>query len=142
MKTRVMAAALALAMMLALTSCGNRDNSGGSAENGTSNSSSANGSSAGGASAGQVRRYTGREDRQVEMSGVPNANPQHPRSTAPYTNEGRYRAGSDGQVWDSGSTGRDLTRDARDMIRDAGDMLKDAGNGVNNAVRDMTGANR
>ena len=61
-------------------------------------------------------------------------------SSAPdYRNDGRYAAGSNGRVADSGDShrSRDLTRDARDFVRDTGDAAKDLGNGLRKAARDI-----
>ena len=60
------------------------------------------------------------------------------RSAYDYLNDGRYRAGGDGNIIArKDKTVTDLTRGARDLIRDAGDMVKDAGRDAGNAARDV-----
>lgn len=112
MKKNAIALALALALTGTLAAC-STDRDG--ANNGT-------GSTGGSASAGQVSR------RYRTFNGV-----------GSYMDDGRYTAGPDGRVYDSGTVSRDLTRDARDMVRDAGDAIGDIGRGIGNAARDITG---
>ena len=60
------------------------------------------------------------------------------RSAYDYLNDGRYRAGNDGNIIarkDEATT--DLTKGARDLIRDAGDMVKNAGRDAGEAARDV-----
>ncbi|RKI66496.1 hypothetical protein D7V91_12150 [bacterium 1xD42-67] len=112
MKKNAIALALALALTGTLAAC-STDRDG--ANNGT-------GSTGGSGSAGQVSR------RYRTSNGV-----------GSYMDDGRYTAGPDGRVYDSGTVSRDLTRDARDMVRDAGDAIGDIGRGIGNAARDITG---
>ena len=111
MKKRITALAMALSLVGALAACSTDDN-----PNGTNS----------GTSAGQVaRRYSG----QTIYNG---------RS---YYDDGRYAAGSNGQVYgrDDSMLSRDLTRGARDIVRDTGDAIGDIGRGIGNAARDITG---
>ena len=124
MKKSLAALALALALTGALAACSTDKEP---VSNAGTNSA---GSNSTGASAGQVaRRYDN------------NATIYNGRS---YWNDGRYTAGTDGQVYDrtGGSMSRDLTRDARDIVRDAGDAIGDIGKGIGNAARDVTGNGR
>lgn len=141
MKKSLTALALVLALAGTLTACGTDRNTGGTGTG--SNSTNASGASGtnpagsgingagtngSGASAGQVSR---RYDAGTVYNG------------RTYWNDGRYAAGSNGQVYgtDNYAAGRDLTRDARDMVRDAGDAIGDIGRGIGNAARDITGTN-
>lgn len=112
MKKNAIALALALALTGTLAACStDRD--------GTNNGT---GSTGGSGSAGQVSR------RYRTSNGIDG-----------YMDDGRYTAGPDGRVYDSGTASRDLTRDARDMVRDAGDAIGDIGRGIGSAARDITG---
>ena len=60
------------------------------------------------------------------------------RSAYDYLNDGRYRAGNDGNIIARKDyVENDLTRGARDLIRDAGDMVKNAGRDAGEAARDV-----
>lgn len=60
------------------------------------------------------------------------------RSAYDYLNDGRYRAGNDGNIIArKDNVENDLTRGARDLIRDAGDMVKNAGRDAGEAARDV-----
>lgn len=133
MKKSIAALALAFTLAGTLASCGSReansDNYTGSAgnQNGmTSGSSAVPGNTAGSTSgsAGTVSRRYGGENAY---------------NSGKYFDDGRYVAGSNGRVYDSGDRSRDLTQDARDMVRDAGDAIGDVGRGLGNAARDVTG---
>ena len=123
MNKTLIALALALAMTGSLTACSSDRDLNGSGDPG--NGSGVNGSvSNGSASTGQVaRRYDSRTDYARD-----------------YLNDGRYAAGTNGQVYGTGggALSRDMTRDARNIVRDAGDAVGDVGRGVGNAIGDMT----
>lgn len=127
MKRSVIALALALTMAGTLTACSTDRGPGGNDANGSvSNGSVSNGSAAGsGTTTGQVSRRYGLQDSYVRS----------------YLDDGRYTAGSNGQVYGTGRSpiSRDMTQDARNIVRDTGDALEDVGRGVGNAIRDMTG---
>lgn len=124
MKKSLTILALAFALAGTLTACSNRDPN-------TTTGGSASGS---GASAGQVsRRYnTTMNQGRDYFYGRQN-----------YMDDGRYTAGSNGQVYsrDGSTVSRDLTRDAREIVRDAGDAVGDVGRSIGNAARDITGTN-
>ena len=110
MKKSIAALALSLTLLGTLAACGTDKTPG-------------NTNTSGSASAGQVSRRYNTYD-----------NPGRD-----YFYDGRYAAGSNGQVYRGGSASRDLTRDARDMVRDAGDAIGDVGRGIGDAARDITG---
>ena len=122
MKKSIAVLALALALTGSLAACSNRDPN---ANNTTGGAGSSNGSASG--SAGQVSRRYNTYDNQGHD----------------YFYDGRYTAGSNGQVYDRDDSrvSRDLTRDARDIVRDAGDAIGDIGQDIGNAARDITGTN-
>lgn len=124
MKKNIAALALALTLVGTLASCGSRDpntdhntGSAGNQNGVTSGNAAAPGSTAGGASgtAGTVSRRYGGENAY---------------NSGKYFDDGRYTAGSDGRVYNSGAGTRDLTQDARNMIRDAGDAVGDVGRDI------------
>lgn len=113
MKKMMIATALSLALLGALTSCGRTS---------TPNNSALNGSNAN-STTGQVsRRYY-----------------KNSMSNHDYMDDGRYTAGSSGQVYggDGNPVTRDLTQGARDIVRDTGDALGDMGRGVGKAAKDL-----
>ena len=130
MKKSLTILALAFALAGTLTACSNRDPN-------TTTGGSASGS---GASAGQVsRRYntTMNQGRDYFYGRQP------PAFSWSALADGRYTAGSNGQVYsrDDSTVSRDLTRDAREIVRDAGDAVGDVGRSIGNAARDITGTN-
>ena len=100
MKKSITALALALALAGTLTACSNRDPNPGGSNNGGSGSPGTTSGSTSGTPGTVSRRY----------GGGPIYNSRG------YLDDGRYAAGSNGQVYgnDGGSVSRDLTRDARD----------------------------
>lgn len=121
MKKSITALALALTLVGSLAACSNDKNPGNN--NGSTTGSGTNGSAA---SAGQVgRRYGG----------------QSAYDSRSYLDDGRYTAGSNGQVYgsDGNTLSRDLTQGARDIVRGAGDAIGDIGRGIGDAARDVTG---
>ena len=127
MKKSIMALALALTLVGSLAACSNREpNTNNTGSNGN-NSGTTSGAASGSGSAGQVsRRYN------TTMNQGQN-----------YFDDGRYTAGSNGQVYGSSGNAlsRDLTQGARDIVRDTGDAIGDVGRGIGDAARDMTGTN-
>ena len=128
MKKSIAVLALALALTGSLAACSNRDpNANNTTGSGTvSGSGAVSGTTSG--SAGQVARRYGNQSVYNGRT---------------YFEDGRYTAGSNGQVYgrDDSTLSRDLTRDARDIVRDAGDAIGDIGRGIGNAARDITGTN-
>ena len=111
MKKSIAALALSLTLLGTLAACG-------------TDKTPANNSTSGSASAGQVSRYNTYDNQGRD-----------------YFYDGRYAAGSNGQVYDRDDSrlSRDLTRGARDIVRDTGDAIGDIGRGIGNAARDITG---
>lgn len=141
MKKQTIALALALTMVGTLAACSTEKNPGSSGANNGSTTGgatsgtngSAGGTTSGSGSAGQVTRRYNTTMNQGQDYFYGNS----------YMDDGRYTAGSNGQVYsrDDNAVSRDLTRDARDIVRDAGDAIGDIGRGIGNAARDITGTN-
>lgn len=131
MKKSIAALALALTLVGTLASCSNRDpNTDHTAGSAGNQNGVTSGNTTG--SAGTVSRRYGSESTY---------NTYNTYNNSDYFEDGRYTAGPDGRVYDSGAASRDLTQDARDIVRDAGDAIGDAGRDIGSAVRDVTGAN-
>lgn len=136
MKKNIAVFALALALAGSLAACSNRDPNanGGTAPGATSGTAgSAASGTTGGTANGSVSGTPGTVSRRYSGQSIYNGRT--------YIDDGRYTAGSNGQVYDrDGSAGaRDLTRDARDIVRDAGDAIGDVGRGIGDVARDITG---
>lgn len=129
MKKSLLALALVLSMAGTLAACSNRDPNVNNGNQSGANSGTTSGTTSGSGtgSAGQVSRRYNTYDNQGHD----------------YFYDGRYTAGSNGQVYDRDDSrvSRDLTRDARDIVRDAGDAIGDIGQDIGNAARDITGTN-
>lgn len=128
MKKSLTALALALALVETLAACSTDKNPNGTTASGNNDTTGTTSGTTGGAtsgSAGQVARRYNLYDNQGRD----------------YFYDGRYTAGSNGQVYGSdGSTlSRDLTQGARDIVRGTGDAVEDIGRGIGNAARDITG---
>ena len=105
-----MALALAGALAVTLTACGTKETKTDEAMTGQ---------------AGYAR--TGRAGYTAGQRGVDD-----------YMEDGRYTAGSDGQVRGTDRTPtRDLSKKARDMLRDAENAARDVGRGVERATEDI-----
>ena len=129
MKKSLTALALALTLVGSLAAC--------STENPDNNNTGNNGGTAsgavGGTTGGSASGSPGTVSRRYGGQSVYNGRT--------YFDDGRYAAGSNGQVYgnNSNSVTRDLTRDARDIVRDTGDAIGDIGRGIGDAARDITG---
>ena len=156
MKKSIAVLALALALTGSLAACSNRDpNANNTTGSGTTSGSGAvSGTTSG--SAGQVARrydnqsvyngriydgrtYAGQVSRRYNTTMNQGRDYFYGRQN--YMDDGRYTAGSNGQVYsrDGSTVSRDLTRGARDIVRDTEDVLDDVGRGIGNAARDITG---
>ena len=126
MKKSIAVLALALALTGSLAACSNRDPN---ANNTTGGAGSSNGSASG--SAGQVARRYG--NQSVYNGRIYDGRTYGGRT---YFEDGRYTAGSNGQVYDRDDSrvSRDLTRDARDIVRDTGDAIGDIGRGIGDMI--------
>lgn len=125
MKKTITALALALALAGTLTACSTDKNPGTGGTSGTTG-----GTASGSGSAGQVTRRYNTDTNQSRSNSY---------NGQTYLDDGRYSAGSNGQVYRGGSASRDLTRDAQDIVRDTGDAIGDIGRGIGDAARDLTG---
>lgn len=137
MKKSLTALALALALVGTLAACGTDRNPNGAASdnNGTAgnNSGVTSGTNGGG---GSTSGTPGTVSRRYGGQSVYNGRAYGDRD---YFGDGRYTAGSNGQVYGNDTVSRDLTRGARDIVRDAEDALDDVGRGIGNAARDIAG---
>lgn len=146
MKKSLTALALALALTGTLAACSTDKDpaAGGTVNNGTTGGTSGtNGTTSGsmnGTTGGSASGAPGTVSRRYGGQSVYNGRTYNEPT---YFDDGRYAAGSDGQVYgNNGSTvSRDLTRGARDIVRGAGDAVEDVGRGIGNAARDITGTN-
>lgn len=141
MKKSLTALALALALTGSLAACSTDKDpgAGGTAGNNSGAAGGTSGSTGGmgsGSTAGSASGTPGTVSRRYGGQTVYNG-----RAYDGYFGDGRYTAGFDGRVYDTGSgaLSRDLTRGARDIVRGAGDAVEDVGRGIGNAARDITG---
>lgn len=137
MKKNIAVFALALALTGSLAACSSRDpntgsNTTGSAGNNSGTTSGAAGGSVSGTTGGSASGTPGTVSRRYGGQSVYNGRT--------YFEDGRYTAGSNGQVYgtDGSAAARDLTRDARDLVRDAGDAVGDIGRSIGSAAQDFT----
>lgn len=135
MKKQIFALALALALVGSLAACSNRDpntNNGNNSNNGSGVTSGNNGTNSSGAASGttggSASGTPGTVSRRYGGETIYNG--------SSYFDDGRYTAGSNGQVYDrdDNTVSRDLTRDARDIVRDAGDAIGDIGRGIGDVI--------
>lgn len=135
-----LALALALAGTLAACSTDKNPNNGAAGNNGTTagGTSGTAGGSMNGTTGGSASGTPGTVSRRYGGQSVYNGRIYNEPT---YFDDGRYTAGSDGQVYgnDGNAVSRDLTRGARDIVRGAGDAVEDVGRGIGNAARDITG---
>lgn len=133
-----LALALALAGTLAACSTDKNPNNGAAGNNGTTSGGTSG--TAGGSMNGSASGTPGTVSRRYGGQSVYNGRTYNEPT---YFDDGRYAAGTDGQVYDNNgsSVSRDLTQGARDIVRGAGDAVEDVGRGIGNAARDITGTN-
>jgi len=147
MNKRIAALAVALTLVGSLTACGNRDSNANGGNN-AGTASGANGSATTGTNGGNASGANSGITSGPDGSGTTGAGTGTGSGTAStvrrshggrpvyggnsYWDDGRYTAGSNGQVYgmDDSGISRDLTRDARDIVRDAGDALEGVGRSI------------